>query len=125
MHQSGPQMPEKGVIWGKVLFSFFRTGRVEPGRAKPGRVEGERDGGGQAGSVDLTNILQGWGQLRANDSRWPIFDGKFVNYPRFKMEWRAYRETYHSVVNDDLAGKTLREKCVKGALGRWWAIWKI
>jgi hypothetical protein len=26
----------------------------------------------------------------------------------------AYRETYHSIVNDDLAAKTLREKCVKG-----------
>jgi hypothetical protein len=26
----------------------------------------------------------------------------------------AYRETYHSVVNDDLAAKTLRERCVKG-----------
>jgi hypothetical protein len=37
-----------------------------------------------------------------------------VNYPRFKKEWVAYRETYHSVVNDDLAAKTLREKCVKG-----------
>ncbi len=26
----------------------------------------------------------------------------------------AYRETYHSIVNDDLATKTLRESCVKG-----------
>ncbi len=26
----------------------------------------------------------------------------------------AYRETYHSIVNDDLPSKTLREKCVKG-----------
>jgi hypothetical protein len=26
----------------------------------------------------------------------------------------AYKETYHSVVNDNLAVKTLREKCVKG-----------
>jgi hypothetical protein len=34
--------------------------------------------------------------------------------PQFKKEWAAYRETYHSIVNDDLAAKTLREKCVKG-----------
>ncbi len=54
------------------------------------------------------------GQLRAKNNGWPIFDGKFVNYPRFKREWVAYRETYHSVVYDDLAAKTLREKCVKG-----------
>ncbi len=45
---------------------------------------------------------------------WPIFDGKYVNYPRFRKEWVADKETYHSVVNDDLAAKTLREKCVKG-----------
>jgi hypothetical protein len=53
-------------------------------------------------------------QLKANDSGWPTFDGRYVNYPRFKRQWAAYRETYHSVVNDDLAAKTLREKCVKG-----------
>jgi hypothetical protein len=29
-----------------------------------------------------------------------------VNYPRFKKEWQAYKETYHSVVNDDKAAKT-------------------
>ncbi len=43
-----------------------------------------------------------------------MFNGKYVNYSRFKKEWVAYRETYHSIVNDDLAAKTLREKCVKG-----------
>jgi hypothetical protein len=53
--------------------------------------------------------------MKANDSGWPTFDGEFVNYPRFKKEWRAYREMYHSVVSDDdLAAKTLRERCVKG-----------
>ncbi len=40
----------------------------------------------------------------------PVFDGKYVNYPRFKKEWVAYRETYHSIVNNDLVAKTLREK---------------
>jgi hypothetical protein len=52
-------------------------------------------------------LLRGWGQLRAND-------GQYASYPRFKKEWVAYRETYHSIVNDDLAAKTMREKCVKG-----------
>jgi hypothetical protein len=63
---------------------------------------------------DLAALLRGWGQLRANDSGWLTFDGRYANYPRFKREWVAYREMYHSVVNDDLAAKTLREKCVKG-----------
>jgi hypothetical protein len=65
-------------------------------------------------SDGLATILRGWGQLKANDSGWPTFDGRYASYPRFKREWTAYRETYHSVVNDDLAAKTLREKCVKG-----------
>jgi hypothetical protein len=44
----------------------------------------------------------------------PYIDGKFINYPRFKKEWIAYRETYHAIVSDDLAAKNLGEKCVKG-----------
>ncbi len=67
-----------------------------------------------AAPSDLVSVLRGWGQLKANDSGWPTFDGRYASYPRFKREWLAYRETYHSVVNDDLAAKTLREKCVKG-----------
>jgi hypothetical protein len=62
----------------------------------------------------LATILRGWGQLKANDSGWPTFDGRYASYLRFKREWTAYREKYHSMVNDDLAAKTLREKCVKG-----------
>jgi hypothetical protein len=57
----------------------------------------------------LATLLRGWGQLKVNDSGWPTFDSRYASYPRFKREW-----TYHSVVNDDLAAKTLREKCVKG-----------
>jgi hypothetical protein len=57
----------------------------------------------------LATLLRGWGQLKANDSGWPTFDGRYASYPRFKREWTAYRETYHSVVNDDLAAKTLRK----------------
>ncbi len=68
----------------------------------------------QPASKELVTLLRGWGQLRANDSSWPMFDGKNASYPRFKREWKAYRETYHSIVNNDLAAKTLREKCVKG-----------
>jgi hypothetical protein len=62
----------------------------------------------------LAALLRGWVQLKVNDSEWPTFDDRYAKYPRFKREWAAYRETYHSVVNDDLAAKTLREKCVKG-----------
>jgi hypothetical protein len=52
--------------------------------------------------------------MQANDSGWPVFDGRYASYPRFKKEWGAYRETYHSAVNDDLAARALRDKCIKG-----------
>ncbi len=70
--------------------------------------------GGHSTNQDIATILRGWGQLRANDSSWAVFDGRYASYPRFKKEWVAYRETYHSIVNDDLTAKTLRKKCMKG-----------
>jgi hypothetical protein len=79
-------------------------------------ISGEARVGATSSAVptDLSALLRGWGQLRANDNGWPVFDGRYASYPRFKKEWVAYRETYHSIVNNDLAAKTLREKCVKG-----------
>jgi hypothetical protein len=68
----------------------------------------------RAGSESLTNVLRGWGQLKAYDNGWPTFDGRNASYPRFKREWIAYRETYHSAVNNDLAAKALKDKCIKG-----------
>jgi hypothetical protein len=65
-----------------------------------GRRMGE---GNSPAADDLAILLRGWGQLRANDNGWPTFDGRYASYPRFKREWAAYRETYHSMVNDDLA----------------------
>jgi hypothetical protein len=52
--------------------------------------------------------------MRANNNGWPMFNGRFVNYPQFKKEWQAYRQAYHALVSNDLAAKTLREKCVSG-----------
>jgi hypothetical protein len=84
------------------MFSETPEGRKRTGEDSMSAING------------LAALLRGWVQLKANDSEWPTFDGRYAKYPRFKREWAAYRETYHSVVNDDLAAKTLREKCVKG-----------
>ncbi len=62
----------------------------------------------------LIEFMRSFGQMRANDDGWPVFDGRYVSYPRFKKEWTAYRSTYHSAVSDDLAARTLRNKCLKG-----------
>jgi hypothetical protein len=65
-------------------------------------------------SGDLLDFMRGFGHMQANDSGWPVFDGRYASYPRFKKEWRAYREPYHSAVNNDLAARALRDKCLKG-----------
>jgi hypothetical protein len=67
-----------------------------------------------ASSEGLLDIMRGFGHIQANDSSWPTFDGRYASYPRFKKEWKAYRETYHSAVNNDLAAKALRDKCIQG-----------
>ncbi len=74
----------------------------------------EADGPHGASSGDLLDIMRGLGHMQANDSGWPTFYGRYASYPRFKKEWKAYRETYHSAVNNDLAAKALRDKCIKG-----------
>ncbi len=67
-----------------------------------------------AGSEGLLDVMRSWGQLKANDSGWPTFNSRYASYPRFKKEWRAYRETYHSAENNDLAAKALRDKSIQG-----------
>jgi hypothetical protein len=62
----------------------------------------------------LMDFMRSFGQMQANDSGWPTFDGRYVSYPRFKKEWEAYRQTYHSAVSNDLAARTHRDKCLQG-----------
>jgi hypothetical protein len=64
-------------------------------------------------SGDLLDFMRGFGHMQANDSGWPVFDGRYASYPQFRKEWRAYRETYHSAVNNGLAARALRDKCLK------------
>jgi hypothetical protein len=68
----------------------------------------------EAGSGGLLDIMRGLGHMQANESGWPTFDGRYASYPRFKKEWKANRETYHSAVNDDLAAMALKDKCIQG-----------
>jgi putative ubiquitin-RnfH superfamily antitoxin RatB of RatAB toxin-antitoxin module len=82
--------------------------------------EDEVDGAQGVSSGDLLDFMRGFGHMQANDSGWPAFDGRYASYPRFKKEWRAYRETYHSAVNNDLAARALRDKCLKGD-----ALWMV
>ncbi len=64
---------------------------------------------GGAGN-ELTALMQGLMGAQANDSAWPTFSGKSVEYPRFRKEWWAYRQTYHGHVRDELVCRSLKER---------------
>jgi hypothetical protein len=81
---------------------------AEPGGEREPAGGAERARGGN--TRYLVEFIRSCSQMRANDSGWPTFDGQYVNYPHFKKEWRAYRQTYHVGVGDDLAARTLRDK---------------
>jgi hypothetical protein len=64
---------------------------------------------------ELAILMQGLMGAQANDSGWPMFNGKYVEYPRFRKEWWAYRQTYHGHVRDELVCRSLK----KGTGGGW------
>ncbi len=47
---------------------------------------------------ELSVLMRGMMNAQANDSGWPTFNGKYLEYPRFRKEWWAYRQTYHGHV---------------------------
>jgi hypothetical protein len=61
-------------------------------------------------SNELTTIMRSVMNAQANDDGWPTFSGKYVEFPRFRKEWWAYRQTYHGHVRDELVCRTLKEK---------------
>jgi hypothetical protein len=104
---------------GEVLGEEFGEEVEEPGGPTEGLEPGdapedEAAGARRAAPRYLVDFMRSFGQMQANDSGWPTFDGRYVSYPRFKKEWGAYRQTYHSAVSDDLAARTLRDKCLQG-----------
>jgi hypothetical protein len=59
---------------------------------------------------ELSALMQGMMNAQANDSGWPNFSGKYVEYPWFRKEWWAYRQTYHGHVRDELVCRSLKER---------------
>ncbi len=59
---------------------------------------------------ELSALMRGMMNAQANDSGWPTFSGKYVEYPRFRKEWWAYRQTYHGYVRDELVCRSLKER---------------
>jgi hypothetical protein len=65
---------------------------------------------------ELAILMQGLMGAQANDSGWPTFNGKYMEYPRFRKEWRAYRQTYHGHMRDELVCRSLTERNLAGSV---------
>jgi hypothetical protein len=59
---------------------------------------------------ELSTLMRNLMGAQANDSGWPTFSGKYVEYLRFRKEWWAYRRTYHEHVRDELVCRSLKER---------------
>jgi hypothetical protein len=59
---------------------------------------------------ELSALMRGMMNAQANDSGWPTFSGKYVEYPPVRKEWWAYRQTYHGHVRDELVCRSLKER---------------
>ncbi len=58
----------------------------------------------------MSVLMRGMMNAQENDSGWPTFSGKYVEYPRFRKEWWAYRQMYHGHVRDELVCRSLKER---------------
>jgi hypothetical protein len=67
-------------------------------------------------SNELTALMQGLMGAQANDSGWPTLGGNNVEYPWFRKEWWAYRQTYHGHVRDELVCRSLKEKSLASSV---------
>jgi hypothetical protein len=113
--ESGSSKAATGVALGGWQTAAEELGDAPAEDTEPGD-ESEDEVGVTEGVAPryLVDFMRSFGQMQANDSGWPTFDGRYVSYPRFQKEWRAYRQTYHAAVSNDLAARALRDKCLQG-----------
>jgi hypothetical protein len=79
-------------------------------RAEPPRMTSFGMGG------DVATLVRGLVGAQANVGGWPTFSGKYVEYPSFRKEWWAYRQTYHGHVKDELVCRSLKEKSLASSV---------
>jgi hypothetical protein len=109
-HETCTRGLKRGVGDGELASSIgvATAGHASHDHLASSGVRAETQVGG-AGS-ELTALMQGLMGAQANDSGWPTFSGKYVEYPRFRKEWWAYRQTYHGHVRDKLVCRSLKER---------------
>ncbi len=74
---------ELGEELGEVFEEEFgeEIGRLAEGLEPGGVSEDEAAGVRRAAPGYLMDFMRNFGQMRANDSGWPTFDGRYVSYP--------------------------------------------
>ncbi len=71
----------QGAAWATLRTPVVTT--WPPAESRPRPRLGEEEG-------ELSTLMRGMMNAQANDNGWPTFNGKFVEYPRFRKEWWAY-----------------------------------
>jgi hypothetical protein len=74
----------KGATGEGAMPGQWRTAAEELGEEEGSEEEREEPYG--AGSESFLDIMRGFRHMKANDSGWPTFDGRYASYPRFKKE---------------------------------------
>jgi hypothetical protein len=65
---------------------------------------------------EVASLMRGLVEAQANGGGWPTFSSKYVEYPRFRKEWWAYRHTYHGHIRDELVCRSLKEKSLASSV---------
>jgi hypothetical protein len=81
-----------------------------PAQAEPPRMTSLGRGG------DMATLMRRLLGAQANNGGWPTFSGKYVEYPRFRKEWWAYRQTYHGHIRDELVCRSLKGKSLASSI---------
>jgi hypothetical protein len=110
--ESGSSKAAAGAAPGGWQTAAEELGEVfEEGSESEDKSEDEAEGAAGVASGDLLDFMRGLGHMQANDSGWPVFDGRYASYPRFRKEWRAYQETYHSAGCQGSQGQVSQGRC--------------
>ncbi len=88
--ESGSSKAAMGAAPGGWQTAAEELGEVFGGGSESeGESDDEAEGTTGVAPGGLLEFMRGLGHMQANDSGWPVFDGQYASYPRFRKEWRA------------------------------------
>ncbi len=85
--ESGSSKAATGAATGEWQTAAEELGEVfAKDSGSDGEPEDEAERTAGVAPRDLLDFMRGFGHMQANDSGWPVFDGRYASYPRFKKE---------------------------------------